>query len=130
MAKDFLIRGNAKLSTIKKRFSELVPFLTLNFYTEEEIKKGEEGQGMVPIDTSKRISEVRTKKNSDEFKVVRQTKVGTIEKRLLKDYGLVVQICVKDADGQEYYTDDGYDDKTLAEMNKEMEARGQFVPYV
>lgn len=127
MAKSFLIRGNAKVETIKKRFSELFPYLTVNFYTPEELEKPD-GEPLHPISGEKRISEVRTVKNSEELTVVGQTKVATMEKRFKELYGLHVQICAKDESGQEYYTGDEFDEYSIAKLNSEMQGRG-FVAY-
>lgn len=131
MAKEFKIGANAKLSTIKTRFSEIFPYLTLNFYELREIETlDNQAKELIPFDIQMRIRDVRTKKNTDEFIVVGQTKVGTVERRFVEDYGLFVQVCVKHESGQEYHTPDEYDDYTLSKLNREMESREGFESYV
>tara|TARA_B100000927_G_scaffold198263_1_gene160279 strand:- start:1813 stop:2214 length:402 start_codon:yes stop_codon:yes gene_type:complete len=131
MAKEFKVGANAKLSTIKNRFSEIFPYLTLNFYNLSEVETlDNKAKELIPFDGSLKIRDVRTKKNTDEFIVVGQTKVGTIERRFVEDYGLFVQVCVQHESGQEYHTPDEFDDYTLSKLNSEMASREGFEPYV
>ncbi|MDA9923705.1 hypothetical protein N9E25_10235 [Verrucomicrobiales bacterium] len=131
MAKEFKVGANAKLSTIKNRFSKIFPYLTLNFYNLSEVETlDNHAKELVPLDVQLKIRDVRTKKNTNEFIVVGQTKVGTAERRFVEDYGLFVQVCVKHESGQEYHTPDEFDDYTLSKLNSEMEAREGFEPYV
>lgn len=124
MAQEISVGGNKKLKTFQKEFNKLFPYLGIKFFTEEEIQKGKDGKSMISIDTEKTIKDVRTKQNTEELTVVGQVHVGQLEKRFHKLYGIHVQICVQDKEGQDYYTGEEFDKVTLTQMNNQMKEQG------
>jgi hypothetical protein len=119
------ITGQKMLKTINAEFQENFPYLCLYFYTLENWNKTKLGGRWPTLEASKRLSEVRTKKETaGEFSIHGRTLVKNIEQNFYKIYGICCQVGWNEKDGNRYYTSGRYDDMSLTQLNKEFEARG------
>ena len=73
------MNGKKKIETIQKEFTAKFPYLTLVFL--DEAKSGIEG--------AKTLAEVRKSKGED-VSIMASQKVNSLEKKFLKNYGLIV----------------------------------------
>jgi hypothetical protein len=77
------------------------------------------------FNVNKRLSDVRVKKdvNAGEISIHGRTLVKNLEKSFYDVYGICCQVCYE-KDGKGYYTGGTYDNMSLTQLNKELEARG------
>jgi hypothetical protein len=95
------------------------------FYTLENWNKTKVGGAWPTLDVSKRLSEVRVKKEATgEFSIHGRTLVKNLEQYFYKTYGICCQVGFNEKDGKRRYTGGTYDEMTLTQLNKELEARG------
>lgn len=124
MAREITTTGSKKVSTLMKEFNQNFPFLRLKICGPESKDLVAQGKTISGVDTSKTLSEVRTKKGTGEISFTGSKNVGTIEQEFEKIFGLYVQICYTTKEGKRYYTSAGQDKKSLSALNKEKEALG------
>ena len=124
--KEIKITGNKKLKTINKEIQEKFPYFYVIFLDDEEYEKTKRGETVRHLPYDKTLAEVRkTKpKDSKDISIHGRTKVGNLEKNFKKEYGINLQICYRDKNGNGYYTSGKSDDMTLAQLNKLLEEEG------
>lgn len=111
MAAELSMNGKKKIETIQKEFSNKFPFLTLIFLNEKRES----------IDVSKTLSEIR-KSKGDDISIIASLKVNNLEKKFLKNYGLIVEVAYQ-KEGQVVMTEPN-EEKTLNELNNWCEKNG------
>ena len=111
MATELSMNGRKKIETIQKEFSNKFPFLTLIFLNEEKEF----------LDVSKTLSEIR-KSKGDDISIIASLKVNNLEKKFLKNYGLIVEVAYQ-KEGQVVMTEPD-EEKTLNELNNWCELNG------
>ncbi len=124
MARAITTTGSKKVSTLMKEFNQNYPFLRLKICGPESKDLVAQGKTIYGVDTSKTLSEVRTKKGTGEISFTGSKNVGTIEQEFEKIFGLYVQICYTTKEGKRHYTSAAEDKKSLSALNKEKEALG------
>jgi hypothetical protein len=124
MAREITTTGSKKVSTLMKEFNQNFPFLRLKICGPESKDLVAQGKTIYGVDTSKTLSEVRTKKGTGEISFTGSKNVGTIEQEFEKIFGLYVQICYTTKEGKRHYTSAAEDKKSLSALNKEKEALG------
>ena len=127
MAGEIKITGRKVIKTINKEFQSKFPFLLFTLLTPEEWEKSRElGGKRSVLPGNERLSDARTKtpKKSSEFSIHGRTKVKNLEDNFVKSYGLHVQICYGDKQGNFYYSGDEYDELSLTQLNKKIENDG------
>ena len=120
------ITGQKMLKSINAEFQEAFPYLRLTFCSVADWKKATgKGGTIYGFDTSKRLSEVRVKKDvAGDISIHGRTLVKNLEKSFHDIYGICCQVCYNDKDGKRYYTTGTFDNMTLSQLNKELESRG------
>ena len=111
MATELSMNGKKKIETIQKEFSNKFPFLTLIFLNEKRES----------IDVSKTLSEIR-KSKGDDISIIASLKVNNLEKKFLKNYGLIVEVAYQ-KEGEVVMTQPD-EEKTLNELNNWCELNG------
>ena len=124
MAREITTTGSKKVSTLMKEFNQNFPFLRLQICGPESKDLVAQGKTISGVNTSKTLSEVRTKKGTGKISFTGSKNVGTIEQEFEKIFGLYVQIGYTTKEGTRYYTSAGTDKKSLSALNKEKEALG------
>lgn len=124
MAREITTTGSKKVATLMKEFNDNYPYLRLKICSFTEKAKVAKGEAIGGVDTSKTLSEVRTKKGTGEISFTGSRLVGNIEKEFESIFGLYVQICYTEKDDKRYYTTSSEDKKSLASLNREKEAAG------
>jgi hypothetical protein len=87
----------------------------------ENVKKGETISG---VDVEKRISEVRSKINPGGISLHGRTLVKNVEDKFDEVFGLYIQICYTDSDGNRFYTSGSHDNMSLSRLNSHGEKSG------
>ena len=80
------------------------------------------GGAIVPVDYSKTIASIRSKKNPNDITITGNKLVKTLEKEFEEVFGLYVQVCYTTKEGKRYYTTGSSDSMTLNAFNKKCEA--------
>lgn len=120
------ISGNKLLKTIKAEFQKEYNYLSIGFYSLKDWQKANNRAGTIyDLDSSKRLSEVRTKVPSgdNQISIHGNTLVKNLEKNFKETYGVCVQVCYA-KDGKGYYTSGQADDMTLSALNKYLKENG------
>lgn len=121
------ITGQKMLKTINSEFQEAFPYLCLTFCSMDDWKEAISKGGWIHgFDKNKRLSEVRVKKdaNAGEISIHGRTLVKNLEKSFYATYGICCQVAYVGEDGHNYYTFGTYDEMSLTQLNKALEARG------
>lgn len=124
MAREITTTGSKKVATLMKEFNNNYPYLRLKICPFTEKAKVAKGEDISGVDTTKTLSEVRTKKGAGEISFTGSRLVGNIEKEFENVFGLYAQICFTEKDGKRYYTSGSDDKKSLAALNREKAAAG------
>lgn len=115
------ISGNKMIKTLKAEFQKEFEYLSLGFFSLSDWNKANKGGGTIrELDSSKRLSEVRTKKpesGEKEISIHGRTLVKNLEKNFKEIYGICVQVCVG-KDGKGFYTSGKMDELSLSQLNK------------
>ena len=123
MAKEITTTGTKLVSTLQKEFNANYPYLWLYVSPitgKEQVAKGE---NITSVDTSKPLSEVRTKKGTGQISLTGSKNIGTIEREFENIFGLYVQICYRSKDNNSFYTGKTDDSKSLTELNREKQSQ-------
>lgn len=124
MAREVSTNGRKKVSTLMKEFNAHFPYLRLKLCPPEMKAAVAKGEKISGVDTSKALSEVRTKKGSGEISFSGRKNIGTIEREFDEIFGLYVQICYTTKEGNRYYTSGSEDNKSLTQLNREKAEAG------
>lgn len=116
--------GNKKVKTLQKEFNTKFPFLRLGIFPMSAKAIVKKGGTITGVDSEKTLSEVRSKVGNGEISIHGRTIVGNLEKQFEEVFGLYVQICYTNKEGNRYYTSGSDDKKSLSALNKEKEAEG------
>ena len=119
------ISDSKKISEIQKDFSEMFPYLKLEFFSKSEGKK-QSSEKIFPIDCSKKICESRKIQRKDHISIHPRQTVAELEIAFYECYGLSVQIFRKS--GKMWLQSTITDDWTLGEQNEHGEALSNFYP--
>ena len=124
---DITLTGNKKLKTLNTEFQESFPYLMLAFFTKEEWEKAKDpGSEIVSLDVNLRVADLRTTRpeDGDELSINGNTIVRNLETNFFKVFGLYVQVCCRDAEGNGYFSVGEEDAMSLAEYNRYVAKRG------
>lgn len=122
MAKEITVHGRKLLKTLQKEFTEKYPYLILGFIVSKDRGKK---VNVRSLDTSKNISETRTKMSNEEISLHGRTKVGNMEEKFWEELGIAVQIAVVNYAGEKYYFPlSHFDEKSLSKANEWAESAG------
>lgn len=124
MPREITTTGSKKVATLQKEFNNKYPYLRLRICPFTEKAKVAKGESISGVDTTKTLSEVRTKKGTGEISFTGSRLVGNIEKEFENIFGLYAQICFTEIDGKRYYTSGSDDKKSLAAINREKASAG------
>ena len=119
------VNGNKKVSTLRSEFNKKFPYLNLYVcysYGRELVKKGETLKARIPDD--KTLASVRRADSGGDISISGNKKIKSLEKEFDTVFGLYVQVCYEDKDGNRYYTSGSADEKTLSAFNAECEKNG------
>lgn len=118
------VTGNKKIGTLMKEFNKQFPYLRLKIcysYARQAVAKGESISG---IDPDKTLASVRRADSGGDISISGNKKIKTLEKEFDTVFGLYVQVCYTNKDGNRYYTSGSADEMTLSAFNKKCEADG------
>lgn len=118
------VTGNKKIGTLMKEFNKAFPYLSLAIcysYARDAVKKRE---GIKNIDPDKTLGSVRRADSGGDISISGNKKIKSLEKEFDTVFGLYVQVCFTDKDGNGYYTSGSSDEKTIASFNAECEKNG------
>ena len=124
MAREITTTGSKKVATIQKEFNVHFPYLRLKICPPEAKKLVAKGESISGVDTTKTLSEVRTKRGNGQISLTGSKLIKRIENDFDEIFGLFVQICYTEKDGKRYYTSGDEDNKSLSAINKEKELMG------
>jgi hypothetical protein len=113
---EITINDQRKIFAVQKEFSDMFPFLKLEFYSKPS-KPGGSSSGKLMKHISKTIAECRTIHSSGFFTIQPQMTVGELTQRFMDIYGLSVLVFRKYA-GQWLETSDAAN-FTLEKQNVE-----------
>lgn len=120
------VTGNKLLKTLMAEFQAEFNYLRLGFFSLEDWEKANSSGGTIhELNSSKRLSEVRTKKPSgeNEISIHGNTLVKNIEKNFKEIYGICVQVCYNKK-GERFYTSGKADELSLSALNKFLSENG------
>lgn len=123
-AVELSVTGNKKIGTLMKEFNKQFPYLRLKIcysYARQAVAKGESISG---IDPDKTLASVRRADSGGDISISGNKKIKTLEKEFDTVFGLYVQVCYTNKDGNRYYTSGSADEMTLSAFNKKCEADG------
>ena len=123
MTREVTTTGSKKIKTLYKEFNEHFPYLRLKLLSSTEFKKSKEGKTVYGLDIEKTLSEVMEKTGAGKISFSGRKKIETVEKEFEEIFGLYLQICYTEGNGNRHYTT-SEDSKTLAVLNREKEASG------
>jgi len=113
---EITINDNRKIFAIQKEFSDMFPFLKLEFYSKPH-KSGGAPSTKPMKHISKTIAECRTIHSSGFITIQPQMTLGELEQGFRDVYGLSTQVFCKS--GNEWQETTGTDDRTLEKQNEE-----------
>ena len=119
------VTGNKKVSTLRTEFNKKFPYLNLYVcysYGRDMVKKGETLSARIPDD--KTLASVRRADSGGDISISGNKKIKSLEKEFDTVFGLYVQVCYENSDGNRYYTRGAADEKTLSAFNAECEKNG------
>ncbi len=123
-AVELSVTGNKKIGTLMKEFNKQFPYLRLKIcysYARQAVAKGESISG---IDPDKTLASVRRADSGGDISISGNKKIKSLEKEFDTVFGLYVQVCYTNKDGNRYYTSGSADEMTLSAFNKKCEADG------
>lgn len=123
-AVELSVTGNKKIGTLMKEFNKQFPYLRLLIcysYARQAVAKGE---SIIGIDPDKTLASVRRADSGGDISISGNKKIKTLEKEFDTVFGLYVQVCYTNKDGNRYYTSGSADEMTLSAFNKKCEADG------
>jgi hypothetical protein len=127
-ASQITVSGNKKISTLQKEFSAKFPYLGINFFSEEEWAKSQRGEIVWPLRADQTIASVRTKVHPEPLSIHGRTKVATLEKNFLEQYGMYCQVIFrKKGETKFFYTSGDQDQYSLTDFNRKLEASGEYL---
>lgn len=91
------IQDQKTLNQIQEEFSELFPFLKIEFYKERHIT-GEGSPANEQLDTTLTVGDGRTVQKEGDVKITPDMKVAELEALFQKQYGLNVQVFRRSGD--------------------------------
>ena len=124
-AAEISVNGNKKVGTLRKEFNKQFPYLNLYIcysYGREMVKKGETLSARIPDD--KTIASVRRADSGGDISISGNKKIKSLEKEFDTVFGLYVQVCYENKEGNRFYTSGSADEMTLSAFNKKCEADG------
>lgn len=124
MAREITTTGSKKVATLMKEFSANFPYLRLKICPPESKQLVAAGKPIYGVDSNLTLAAVRTKKGTGEISLTGSKHIATLEQEFESIFGLFVQICFTEKDGQRYYTSGAQDKKSLSKFNSEKEAAG------
>jgi hypothetical protein len=118
------INDNRKILAIQEEFSEIFPYLKLEFFAKPHIKGGASLKTCIKHNT-KTLEECRTIHNNGEITITPEITVSNLEQRFIDVYGLSVQVFRKS--GKVWLETTVTDGWTLLEQNRQGEDLSRFV---
>ncbi len=110
------ITDHRKIFAVQKEFSEMFPYLRLEFYS-KQYKRGNSLVKSLMKHISKSIAECRTKNSSDNIEIQPQTTVSGLKQGFNDVYGLTAEVFRKSGNLWLEITDST--DQTLEQQNGE-----------
>jgi hypothetical protein len=123
------VTGQKKIATLQREFTEKFPYLGLRLFSEEEWQKSQRGEKIRALAADQTIAKVRTKEHGEPISIHGRTKVSTLEGQFRQRYGLNCQVIVhKKGAKSKSYTSVDMDSVGLTELNRRLEASGEYQP--
>ena len=122
MAKEITTTGSKKLKTLMKEFNDQYPYLRLGIFDFSAKEKVENGEDIFPLDTDKRLFDVRAKQGDGEITITGNKFICNLEKEFEIIFGLYVQVCYTCSDGERHYSTG-----ISTEMQKEFDVKDSVV---
>ncbi len=117
------VNGKKKIGTLQREFNKKFPYLRLCIsysYARQQVAKGE---AITSIPEDKTLASVRRADSGGDISISGNKKIKSLEKEFDKVFGLYVQVCYTEANGERYYTSGSDDEKTLSAFNAECEKK-------
>ena len=118
------INDNRKILAIQEEFSQIFPYLKLEFFAKPHVKGGASPKTCIKHNT-KTLEECRTIHNNGEITIIPEMTVTDLEQRFSDVYGLSVQVFRKS--GKVWLETTVTDGWTLLEQNRQGEDLSRFV---
>ncbi|MBK9270429.1 MAG: hypothetical protein IPM48_02440 [Saprospiraceae bacterium] len=114
-----IIKDDLSIAEIQKQFSEIFPYLKIEFFTKPHKKfTGSKRENMIPANTT--IADCRTIQSEGALTFGEETKVAQLEKDMMDKFGLYVQVFRRS--GNVWIETTVTDDWTLGKQNSEAES--------
>ena len=119
------ISDKRKISAVQKEFSEIFPYLRLEFFTKPTRSKGFDKKSLIASE-NKTIGECRKIHTNSSISITPGMKVSKLEQTFMDKFGLYVQVFRKS--GRVWLETTMTDDWTLNEQNREGEELSKYSP--
>lgn len=124
MATTITTTGSKKIKTLAKEFNEKFPFLRLSLFPSSSKADVAKGNSITPLNVDHTLSSVREIVGKGEISINGRKLVKNLETEFEEKFGLYAQVCWTSSDGKRYYTSGSSQDKSLTQLNRELEAKG------
>lgn len=124
MSTNITTTGSKKIKTLAQEFNEKFPYLRLSLFPSSSKQDVADSKKIFPLDVEKTLSSVREIKGQGEISINGRKLVKTLEQEFEEKFGLYAQVCYTTGEGKRYYTAHSQQDKSLTQLNRELEAAG------
>jgi len=104
MAKEITTTGSKKLKTLMLEFNEQYLYLRLGIFDLSAKQKVLNGESIENLDIELTLSKVRSKVGDGEITITGNKLIGTLEKEFEEVFGLYIQVCYSDKEGERFYS--------------------------
>ena len=118
------VTGNKKIGTLQKEFNKKFPYLQLCIFFSDARQQVAKGESICQISADRTLASVRRADSGGNISISGNKKVESLESEFDKVFGLYVQICYTDKEGNGYYTSGSFDEMTLSALNEHGEKNG------
>lgn len=124
MSTNITTTGSKKIKTLAQEFNEKFPYLRLSLFPSSSKQDVADSKKIFPLDVEKTLSSVREIKGQGEISINGRKLVKNLEQEFEEKFGLYAQVCYTSGEGKRYYTANSQQDKSLTQLNRELEAAG------
>jgi len=111
---DFIIDDNMNISMVQKDFSQMFPYLRLEFFTQPQFDNGSLPKKLIPVSTTFR--NLRKAIGSEAISITPAMTINDLEKNFRSNYGLFIKVYRKS--GKAWLETTLTNEWTLEEQNK------------
>jgi hypothetical protein len=114
MEVNFIIDDNMNLLAVQKDFSEMFPYLRLEFFTQPHFENGISPKKLVPVSTF--LKEFKKNQGAGKIAINPDMTINDLDKNIRSNYGLFVKVYRKS--GKAWLETTLTNEWTLEEQNK------------